>query len=398
MRAATLEFLARHRRERLAPIADRLVASIQLENPAYALDVVTSADLRHSCVTNVDRILELLAEAVSSGVRPRHSDHDPAYDAARATGRRRAEQGMPLDHVLRSFRMGGRHVWEDLIEWGADLLDAGELRDIGTQLWEVVDVTSAEVASSYHAHERAVVRADEQQRAELWEGLLGGRARDPRFAHGAAMSLDLAVDGDLLVVAAAHLDRWLADDQLAPHATAWVERTEGVVGLVALRDDDPAEALAALRGLVARVRTPIGVSSVAHGLVGVPEGLREATLALRAQGRRPGLAPFDDRVPEALLLSAPEMAALLVDRWLRPVLALPGPEARALVDTLEAWVAAGGSTTATASAVHCHRNTVINRLRRITEVTGRAFTEARPPVELDLALRAHRMGMAHPPG
>ena len=111
MRAATLDFLARHRRERLDPISDRLVETIQRENPAYRVDRVPRSDLRHSCVTNVDRILELLADAVRTGVRPDRHDDDPAYDAARATGRRRADQGVQLDDVLRSFRMGGRLVW-----------------------------------------------------------------------------------------------------------------------------------------------------------------------------------------------------------------------------------------------------------------------------------------------
>jgi hypothetical protein len=398
VRAATLDFLARHRRERLDHITDELVASILRENPVYDATAVPVADLRHSCVTNVDRILELLAEGVRTGARPRHSDHDSSYDAARATGQRRAEQGVPLDDVLRSFRMGGRHVWEDLVDRGADVLSAAELRDIGTQLWEVVDVTSAQVAIAYHAHERALVRVDEQQRAELWEGLLGGRARDHRFAQDAAVHLDVPADGDLLVVTAAQLDRRLADDRLSPHATAWVRRTEGIVGLVVLRDETPTEAYAELRAIADEVAVPVGVSAVVRGLGGVGTGFREASLALRAQGRTPGLACFEERLPEALLLSAPEMAQRLVERWVAPVLALPSSESRALVATLTAWVAEAGSTTGTAQAVHCHRNTVVNRLRRVAEVTGLALGESAPLTELDLALRAHRMGLFHPGG
>ncbi|MDO9455429.1 MAG: hypothetical protein Q7T52_05030, partial [Nocardioides sp.] len=284
MRAATLDFLARHRRERLDPIAEKLVDTIQSENPTYRVDRVPRSDLMHSCVTNVDRILELLAHAVRSGIRPYQNDQDPAYDAARATGQRRAEQGIPLDDVLRSFRMGGRLVWEDLIERGEELLDAAALRDIGTQLWEVVDATSAQVATAYHAHERGLVRADEQQRAELWEGLLTGRGREPGFARGAALRLDLPVTADLLVVVAARLDRRAADERLAPHATAWVRRTEGVVGLVALREDSTAEACAALDASARADGVPLGVSALVVGLAAVDEGYRQAALALRAQG------------------------------------------------------------------------------------------------------------------
>ncbi len=398
MRAATLDFLARHRRERLDPISDRLVETIQRENPVYRLDRVTRADLRHSCVTNVSRILELLADAVSSGVRPHQNDQDPAYDAARATGKRRSEQGVPLDDVLRSFRMGGRLIWEDLIKRGEDVLDAAALRDIGTQLWEVVDATSAQVATAYHAHERAVVRADEQQRAELWEGLLTGRGHDQTFARDAALRLDLPLTADLLVVVATRLDRRAADERLAPHATAWVRRTEGVVGLVALRDDSTVEACAALDAVAREARVPVGVSAVVVGLGSVDEGYRQAALALRAQGSTPGLAALDERLPEALLLDSPETAARLVARWVEPLDRLPAAERQALLATLTAWVAHAGSATRTAAAVHCHRNTVVNRLRRVTEVTGVRLADDAPPVELDLALRAARMGLGATPG
>lgn len=398
MRAATLDFLSRHRRERRDHITDRLVASIQRENPAYRTPTVTSEDLRHSCVTNVDRILELLADAVRSDARPRPSDQDPSYDAARATGQRRAEQGVQLDDVLRSFRMGGGHVWEDLIECGEDHLDASALRIIGTRLWEVVDATSAQVAIAYHAHERALVRADEQQRAEVWEGLLGGRGRERGFADDAAMLLDLPAEADLLVVSSAGIDRSRADDRLAPHGTAWSRRTGGMVGLVALRDASPVEALAALDSVAHGSGVAVGVSSVVAGLAGVEQGFREASLALRTQGVRPGLAAFDDRLPEALLLSSPEMAARLVARWVTPLRELPSAESRALLETLTSWVAEGGSATRTAAAVHCHRNTVVNRLRRVSDLTGLRLGDEAPPLDLDLALRSDRMSKSHPAG
>ena len=393
VRATTLDFLAQHRRERGDPITDRLVDTIQRDNPAYRGPQVSRADLRHSCSTNVSRILELLAEAVESGIRPHQNDQDPAYDAARATGSRRAEQGVPLDDVLRSFRMGGRLIWEDLIERGEDALDAAALRDIGTQLWEVVDATSAQVATAYHAHERSLVRADEQQRAELWEGLLTGRGREAGFARDAALRLDLPAAGELLVVVASRLDRRSLEDRLSPHAHAWVRRSEGVVGLVALRDDDPAEACAALAAVARAERVPVGVSAVVTGLAAVVEGYRQAALALRAQGDTPGLATLDERLPEALLLSSPDTAARLVARWLEPLDALPTSERRALIDTLTAWVAHAGSATRTAAAVHCQRNTVVNRQRRVTDLTGTALADDTPPVELDLALRARRMGL-----
>ncbi|WP_300404794.1 helix-turn-helix domain-containing protein [Nocardioides sp.] len=390
---ATLAFLDQHRAARVDAITDRLVETIVSVNANYAASsTVTHDDLRRSCHDNIDRVLEILRAAVAQEGLP--DEDDPVYGAARETGRRRAEQGLPLDDVLRSYRMGGRLIWDDLVEVGDTALDALAVREIGTRLWEVVDATSAQVATAYHHQELTLVRADEQQRAELWEGVLGGRAREPGFAREAALLLDLPADADLLVVVATELRLRLAEQALGLHATAWVRRTADVVGLVALRDDSPAEALHALERLSSETDGALGVSSVVPGLSGVEHGYVQASLALRAQGKGVGLARFDDRLPEALLLGSPEVASRLVERWLGPVLALVPGESRALIDTLGAWVASGGSATRTAAVVHCHRNTVANRLHRFTEVTGHRLSDDAVPVDLDLALRAWRLRLA----
>ncbi|GAA5143197.1 helix-turn-helix domain-containing protein [Nocardioides marinquilinus] len=396
MRAATLDFLLRHRRTRLEPLTQRLVDRIEAGNPGYRESgLVPHDDLVRSCRDNVARVLTMLADAAR--VRSLHAGvDDDVLAPARETGHRRAEQGLPLDDVLRSFRIGGALIWEDLVDQGGPALDAQELREIGTRLWVVVDETSAAVAQAYHQHERALVRADEQQRAELWEGVLGGRAREPGFAHDAALLLDVPVDGDFLVVVAEHLDPRRAAAVLAPHATAWVRRADGVVGLLALRGPDPDDALAGLREVAAAGGAALGVSTTVHGLAAVDEGLRRASLALRAQGETPGLAALDDRLPEALLLRCPDLATLLLDRWVRPLRALPPSETRALLQTLAAWVAHAGSATGAAAAVPCHRNTVVNRLNRVAELCGVAV-DGGVLTEVDLALRAERMGLPTSP-
>lgn len=398
---ATIQFLATHRRERSEMLADQLVEIIQTDNPGYAASgVVPRADLWLSCLDNVRRVLELLAVALDpasaeAAVGP--IARDPAYAAARATGRRRAEQGLPLDDVLRSFRMGGRILWEDLLDEGRDL-EPDDVRRIGSALWMVVDQTSAQVAVAYHEHLRSTLRADEQLRAELWEGVLGGRAQDHAFAVRVAQVLDLPLDGDFVVVSAVDVDPIAAEQSLAPHASAWVRRTREVVGLVALRSRDAIDAHASLRAMAVSADSVVGSSGVVHGLGEIAVGLRQAGLA-RASVAAPGagFAAFDDRLPEMLLLSSPEIGERLVEIWLAPVLRLPRAEAGALLDTLTAWVASGGSASRTAELVPCHRNTVLNRLRRVSDITGRPLDEAMPPVDLVLALRGRALGLAVEP-
>jgi len=400
--AATLAFLVAHRLERLDPLTDRLVETIERDNAPYRLTgLVPRPDLRASCRENVDRVLQLLGAAVErgeAGTVGGHPDDAHAYDAARSTGRRRAEQGLPLDDVLRSFRIGGRLIWDDLVSEAAHL-DATLLRDLGTHLWGVVDETSAQVAESYHRHERYLVRADEQQRAELWEGLLSGRGREPGFAAEVAGALDLPVTADLVVVVSGTLDPRRAERALSPHASSWVRRTTDVVGLVVLRDT-AADVVAALGELTTGTAHRVGVSGPVSGLARADRGFAQAFLALRSLGADPtptggalrgGVAGFDDRLPEALLLSSPDVARRMVQRWLGPVLDRAPGEAEVLLDTLAAWVASGGSATRTAAVVPCHRNTVVNRVRRVSDLIGRPLDDDAVPIELDLALRAWRL-------
>ena len=391
--AATAEPLAIRVLARVCPLSDALVRAIQEHNPGYrTVGVVPLDDLWHSCHDNLTRVLELVAEQPTSS----HSiDTDPRFDAARATGRRRAEQRMPLDDVLRSFRIGGRLVWEALIDQARldGSVDTDGLLTVATRVWEVVDSTSAQVAAAYHAMERELLRADEQRRAVLWEGLLHGRATELDFAHEVSRVLGIPVEGPyaaVVVDSAADADRGatLLARRLAAKeiASAWQARADLFVGIVAL----PGSTVDLLRTLLrAELDRPAGVSLVVQGLAEADVAYRQAVLARRTllPGRNE-VALLEERLPDALLLSSPELAEQLVRRWLGELLRVPGPERRLLLGTLQIWVATGGSIRQTADIARCHRNTVLNRLQRMQTITGHDFSDPACQVELGLALRA----------
>lgn len=389
-------FLSVHRTTSLDHLTQQLVDTIVAANPGYdAIGVVPRTDLERSCEDNILRVLELLALRIA-GQAP--DTEGPYFDAARATGTRRAEQGLPLDDVLRSFRMGGRLIWEDIVDQtdSAGLLEGNDLRLIGTELWQVVDETSAEVAVAYHAAARLRLRADEARRAALWEEIFSGRGSDPGFVHEAAQVLGVAPEAPIAVVAVGQpasghaLADCMADALLSSGIRiSWQHRSGHDVGVLELPDGDLARTLEVL----GRFRdVPIGLSSVLEGLAGAGQALREALLALRTvRPEQPGVVSYLECLPDALLLSAPEVARRLVDAWLGPVLDLPTREHSALLSTLQSWVDSGGSASRAAALIPCHRNTVVNRLRRVVEVTGRPLDEGPPSLELSLALRAWRL-------
>jgi len=370
---------------RVPELADELVRVIAEQNPGYRrINVVSRDDLRKSCQDNMTSVLRLIGRD--------GAEEEQLYSAARCTGRRRAEQRMPLDDVLRSFRLGGRLLWQALVEQArADgTVDAEGLLEIATWLWEVVDSTSAQVAAAYHVAEQQLVRIDEQRRATLWEGLLRGRGKDLAFAYEAARIIGVPVDGPYAAVVAdvedvnapAFLNRLLAEHGVD---SAWQPRAHMLVGLLSLDSPELGIVLKVLRDALT---VPAGVSLVVPGLADVDVAYRQATLARRSiQPGRVEVAALADRLPEALVLSSPELAEHLIRLRLGPLLKIPVGERRILLDTLETWVATAGSVSRTAELVHCHRNTVINRLSRIEAVTGNDLSDV-PHLELSLALKA----------
>ncbi len=373
---------------RVPELADALVEVIVAENPGYRRANVSRDDLWQSCHDNLTRVLQLISRAAGDG-----TTDDDAYDAARATGRLRAQQRMPLDDVLRSFRLGGRLVWEALISQAraGDHADPNELLDLASWVWAVVDATSAQVAIAYHETERELVRVNEQRRATLWEGVLHGRAKDPAFAHQAARGIGVSVDGPYAV---AVLDVETEDDRTATAlecrladagiASVWQVRANTLVGLIAT-----GSLAAVLEVLRAAPVVPAGLSMTVRGLAEADVAYRQAVLARSTVP--PGaveVAALVERLPEALLLNSPDLAEALIHRRLGPLLTVPPAERRLLLDTLNAWLATSGSINQTATTVHCHRNTVINRLRRIESITELDLSDTAAHLELALALRA----------
>jgi hypothetical protein len=386
------EQLAARVLERVPALADALVRTIEEQNPGYrTMAVVPRDELWRSCHDNLTRVLQMIAQPGPDSGPAGSREH---YDAAWATGRRRAEQGMPLDDVLRSFRLGGRLVWEALIDQAhADqLTDTEGLLDVATRVWEVVDATSAQVAAAYHFAESDLLRTDAHRMAMLWEGLLNGRAKVITFAYEVSRMLGVPVEGPYAVVVAdpspASADPALLRRRLAAQeiVSVWQARTDALVGMLALRQPT-------LDGVLEPVRetlqTRAGLSLVVRGLAEVDAAYRQAMLARRTiLGDQAEAAALEQRLPDALLLSSPELARQLVRRWLGGLLEIAPAERRLLLGTLQIWVATGGSVKHTADAAFCHRNTVINRLQRMQAITGHDFTDPSGLVELKLALRA----------
>ncbi|MFI8006124.1 PucR family transcriptional regulator [Streptomyces sp. NPDC086010] len=238
------------------------------------------------------------------------------------------------------------------------------------------------------------LRGDERGRA-LLDALLEDRA-EPGLAARAATALGLPEQGRYAVAV------WPAGGGTASGTRPDVHglrvlrrrREEREIAVVALGDGDTA-GLAALLGRWCP--GPGGIGPVAEGLAGLGTSRRLAEVALTTcPPGTTGIVRLEERLPAALVVSQPELSDRLLAGVFGPLLALDPADRAVLVGTLEAWLECGGSAGRAAGRLYCHRNTVLNRLRRLERLTSRSLSRPRELTEVTLALDAFTLTVPRP--
>jgi DNA-binding PucR family transcriptional regulator len=135
---------------------------------------------------------------------------------------------------------------------------------------------------------------------------------------------------------------------------------------------------------------PVVVGPTVPALADAYRSAAEALSAFRAvvawpSAPRPVLAA--DLLPERALAGDPEAERQLIDDVVRPLTTHGG----LLIETLDAYLDAGGVLEASARQLFVHPNTVRYRLRRITELTGRTPSDPRDALVLRVALAVGRL-------
>ncbi|MEU7554203.1 helix-turn-helix domain-containing protein [Streptomyces sp. NPDC044571] len=376
-----IEELGEDLSRRIAVTADRLADRTLAEDPAYAA-LLGRAELR-------ERIHHNLRQSVDGLLRSYRGLPVELADA-RATGTLRAEQGLPLDSLLRTYRRGGQLLWQTLTEAVTvhDPAALPRLLPAAAALWDVMDQMTDAVAEAYRRTEAARCERDRERRAALLDVLLdGAAAAGGPAASEAAAQLGLAERGRYAVVvlgAGGGTGGRTGHDPAAPGPRVlWRIRADGETGLVELGHHP----LDSVRDVLAPLGSRAGVSPVVESPGELARARWLAALALRTApvSGGPRTALLDEGLPAALVASQAELADRLRTVVLGPVLALPAADGRVLLDTLGTWLGCGGSTTQAAQRLYCHRNTVSNRLRRLEQLTGRSLSDPSQVVELALA-------------
>ncbi|WTW96047.1 helix-turn-helix domain-containing protein [Streptomycetaceae bacterium NBC_01309] len=302
--------------------------------------------------------------------------------AARTTGRQRAQQGVPLEAVLRAYRLATQVLIHMILE---DARTKSSVKlpaflDISTAIMRVIDRHSEAVAVGYRATEAEILRRDDERQQAVFDALLEGRGRDPAVAEEAAGILGLPAVGPYTVIVSGFevspgSGVSVTRDTCAAYMyrTAWRIRAGHEIGIVALGGSSVGRLVAALRG-EGTGRT--GVSDAFTAIGDVPGAYRMAETALRTvPADSAEVAWIAECLPEAIVLATPALATGMARRALGRVLALPATERDALLSTLSVWYQEGRSASRAATLLYCHRNTVMNRLHRIESLGGASLDD-----------------------
>ncbi|MGW1621959.1 helix-turn-helix domain-containing protein [Streptomyces sp. NPDC002172] len=310
--------------------------------------------------------------------------------------------------------------WIAPVAAGGELLGALVLR--GRAGLDPVDQRTLEraamVTSLLLLARRSAAEAEQRVRGELLDDLLDARVREPRQLRDRAARLHADLDATHVVLAArpespvadaeeaAAVRRrlWSAASHLATtrHGLA-AARDGGTVLLLPLDPGDTAADVArrTARHLGTAVHQPVtvGASAPVADLAARPDAVaagyaegRRCLDALNLLGRGGDGAAAEDFGFLGLLLAGERDVAAFVTRTIGPVVAYDRRRGTELLRTLDAYFACGMSPARTKDELHVHVNTVAQRLERVARLLGDGWQSPARALEIQLALRLHRLG------
>ncbi|MFE7837036.1 PucR family transcriptional regulator, partial [Streptomyces sp. NPDC057474] len=326
----------------------------------------------------------------------------------------------PSPQGIATSRTGGHAVpvdgtWVCAVLAGSELLGSivltgrADLTAADRRLFE----RAALVAALLLLLRRTVAEAEDRVRGELLDDLLtfdqpGGR-HDTGSLTIRARKLGINLSQPYAVLT---LD---TDNEPRSHLFAeTVRRARSLGGLAGVRDghvvllvpsSDPGALAAELArdlGQAAGAPVTVGSAGPATGPQQLPGTYTEACRcldALHALGRTGDGADIAGLGFLGVLLGNRSDTNGFVQRLLGPVLAYDQQRGTELAHTLDIYYAHGASLSKAKDTLHVHVNTVVQRLDRVTQLLGPDWNTPTRALELQLALRLHRLSgrKTHPP-
>jgi DNA-binding PucR family transcriptional regulator len=320
-----------------------------------------------------------------------------ALDVARTIARR----DLDLAVILSYWRRGEQVAWQRYVEYANRVVSSGpvlgQLLEISSQrTFEYVDYALCRVMAEAQREREQLLGGAPARRRETVQLILDGAPVDGRPASE-CLGYDLARRHTAIVLWAAPPGEAMGALECTANILA---RTAGVLHPLTLSDgtstlwvwlatdfDPDLDALGdAIGAAPANIRAAVGLTR--PDIAGFRRSHTEALairnlLTLNPDGPRLGL--YRDLQVTDMAVQNVDRAAEFVAMTLGPLAANTASAAR-LRETLRVFLDEADNAPRTAVRLHTHRNTVLQRVARATELLGRPPGERRLAIELALEL------------
>lgn len=345
-------------------------------------ETVPHEDLRSTAHTSLELLLRLIGDLPLP---------QRLHGISADLGRRRVHQNVPLEELLQAVRTDFRLLWTAMLE----RIPPEELPALtrgAVRVWEAVEFHTVRVHTAYLDETAVLAQARERERAALVGRLLASDGRDQQLVAQVGTALRVPPEATFTVAVARlpqQQQRLRAAATAAPAAAfAHVQEHGGETVLLALRSG--ASQLAATPGGAAPPRwlegVPCALGPVSAGLARVPRALRAAeTVAATLDDTTTGPVTLRDAWAPVVATRMGELGPVLAHELAGALQDIPTHERQRLVSTFTIYTRTG-SVSETAGEMYCHRNTVLNRLNRLAELTGCRITSPAEAAALLLAL------------
>ena len=321
------------------------------------------------------------------------------FNGVRSGAARRVHQDVALESFLHAVRLWGKVLWEGVL--GCTRPDVAAEREaalaIAGRVLDHVDLMSVAAVQGYLEELQTVWSDREVIRHDLLEALISGDG-DSEQVRRLARSLRLRLSENYIVVVVRTAEPPPEERQ---HSLAQQAALRGAVEgvrarlvpatgslLVGIRHGevialypfaDPAELATAqhlcsqLAGQLKAADARIGISGCHEGLAPLATAFAEAReaveIAVGSDVHGP-VVTFDEVLIDSVVRSG-RHADRILSSTIAPLIAYDAEHKAELLLTLRSYVEAGFNLTRCAESRCVHPNTIVYRLRRIKELTGR---------------------------
>ena len=353
--------------------------------------------------------LTILADAAVSGRRPQKRE----LEAVRELGRRAAEQGVSAGQAVDLYLSAAWRLWREL-PMVVRTRDRHKVRAAADAVLRVIDDAVEVLVDGHQLARRDMVRREEALRREVIDDLLRGDADVSRMveraepfgldlgrAHQVALAAPVGsaalLDRAAIVVERVIVDRFGDRDVLVAtkdgRVVVLVPGEPSATPSPRGRPDVEAVMQAELRRLGKRAQWRVAAGRPHLGAYGIARSYEEAREALTlAERLRLDTDAVHGRDLLVYRVIGRDQAAIadLVQTVLTPLTQSRGG-AEPLLQTLQAYFAAGEVATETARRLHLSVRTVTYRLAKVKALTGHDATDPAQRFALHVAVLGARL-------